>query len=76
MKTKTSFDGLSPDQTDDLMKSGLNQETIKAAKIEAVRPGDIERLLRKNGFSSCKDIKSLYKIPYLGCNGYCSKMSN
>lgn len=53
---------LHPDHVEDLKKSGLNADTVKAAGIHSVCPADIPESLH--------GIKSAYKIPYPGCNGF------
>ncbi len=58
---------LHPDHLEDLRRSGLSDETIERYRIESVPTEDLGREL--GGIAS--HIKSSYRIPYEGHNGFC-----
>ena len=57
---------LHPDHHEDLRRSGLTDETIRAAGIYTVRPGDIGKKLGGNDAG----VMSLLAFPYPGCEGH------
>jgi hypothetical protein len=61
-----SIQTLHPDHHEDLRRSGLSDETILAAGIYTVTPGDIGKKLGSNDYG----ISSLLAFPYSGCDGF------
>jgi len=60
------MNNLHPSHLADLRRSGLAEETIRAAGIYTVRPGDIGKKLKGNDTG----IVSLLAFPYPGCDGF------
>ncbi|TSA08383.1 MAG: DUF3854 domain-containing protein [Deltaproteobacteria bacterium] len=57
---------LHPDHLEDLRQSGLSDETIRAAGIYTITPGDIGKKLGGNDYG----ILTLLAFPYPGCEGH------
>jgi putative DNA primase/helicase len=57
---------LHPDHLEDLRRSGLSDETIRAAGIYTVTPGDIGKKLGGNNYG----ILTMLAFPYPGCGGF------
>lgn len=57
---------LHTDHYADLRKSGLTDQTIEQAAIKSLRPDEIAKVPGCNH----RFIKSMYEIPYPGCNGF------
>ncbi|WAC07848.1 MAG: DUF3854 domain-containing protein [Thermodesulfobacteriota bacterium] len=57
---------LHPEHVEDLRRSGLSDEAIKEADCESIPPDLINREIGNN-----PSIKSAYKIPYPGTDGFC-----
>ncbi|MEO0069700.1 MAG: hypothetical protein ABIK18_02770, partial [candidate division WOR-3 bacterium] len=58
--------GLDPRHLEDLRRSGLTDETIRAAGIYTVQPDEI----RKKLGGGDAGVVSAYAIPYPGCEGF------
>lgn len=57
---------LHPDHLDDLRRSGLSDETIRAAGVYTLRPADIGKKLGGGDVG----VASLLAFPYPGCDGF------